>query len=418
MSTHRTGDDGGSLRRRAERRLRARVAERDAEEVDRARLLHELQVHQIELELQNEELRSARMDTEAALARYTEIFDFAPLAYAALGADGTIREVNFAAARLLGRDRSALVGRRLAQFVKPTDQPVLQATLDAAADDGGNQNAEIELSIDGCSVHVRLTTAVVGRSSPVVLLALEDVTHRKQAEQELLRTVQNLARLNRELEQFAYIASHDLQEPIRNISAFLQRLVMRCGDQLDAQAREYVGFAIQGAKRMSELVSSLLEYSRVQRQEVRRDAVSLDEVVRAALGNLEQSVADRGARVGWDALPVVRGDFTQLVQVLQNLIANGLKFQSAGRAPEIRVEAVARGDDWVVSVDDNGIGVPPDQAERIFQVFQRLHTQEEYPGTGIGLSICRKIVERHGGRVWVEPRAGGGSSFRFTLPVP
>jgi signal transduction histidine kinase len=240
---------------------------------------------------------------------------------------------------------------------------------------------------------------------------------RMMGEHALRRTAEDLVRSNRELEQFAYIASHDLQEPLRAVEGFLARVISRYPDRIDARASEYIGFAIQGAQRMSQLVYSLLEYSRVQGHGLAKAATPMKEVFEQAAANCQAAIADSEASVTCGDLPVVMGDPTQLVQLLQNLIANAVKFRSPHAAPQVRVNAEQQNGHWIFHVRDNGIGIPPQQAERVFLIFQRLHRQEEYPGAGIGLAICKKIVQRHGGQIRVESKVGEGSDFLFTIPA-
>jgi signal transduction histidine kinase len=240
---------------------------------------------------------------------------------------------------------------------------------------------------------------------------------RMMGEHALRRTAEDLGRSNRELEQFAYIASHDLQEPLRAVEGFLARLISRYPDWIDARASEYIGFAIQGAQRMSQLVYSLLEYSRVQGHGLAKAPTPMKEIFEQAVANCQAGIADSEASVTCGDLPVVLGDPTQLVQLLQNLIANAVKFRAPQAAPQVRVSAERQNGHWVFHVRDNGIGIPPQQAERVFLIFQRLHRQEEYPGAGIGLAICKKIVQRHGGEIRVESKVGEGSDFLFTIPA-
>jgi len=243
-----------------------------------------------------------------------------------------------------------------------------------------------------------------------------DVTERKRLEEELEANRRELERSNAELQQFAYVASHDLQEPLRTITSYLQLLKRRYrGRTLDDTADEFIGFATDGAARMSALIKAVLDYSRAGTMGVAFAPVDCTTLVGNAVANLEARIADTGARVIYDALPVVRGDAGQLGQLFQNLIGNALKFCRA--APEIRITAKRVGQEWVIAIRDNGIGIPADQVERVFAMFQRLHTREEYEGTGIGLAVCKRIVERHGGRVWVESELGQGATFFVALPA-
>ncbi|MBI2319584.1 MAG: PAS domain S-box protein, partial [Betaproteobacteria bacterium] len=242
-----------------------------------------------------------------------------------------------------------------------------------------------------------------------------DITERKAAQAKLKQAHDDLARSNAELEQFAYVASHDLQEPLRMVSSYTQLLARRYGERLDGDAREFMDFIVDGAARMKRLIEDLLIYSRVGTRGKEFRPVAGEHVLARARNNLKAAIEASGATITHDPLPVIEADDSQLVQLLQNLIGNALKFHGA-EPPRVHVGAAERGDDWVISVRDNGIGIEPQYFERIFLMFQRLHDRGEYPGTGIGLAICKKVVDRHGGRIWVESVPGEGSAFRFTLP--
>ncbi len=233
---------------------------------------------------------------------------------------------------------------------------------------------------------------------------------------ELRHTNRELTRSNTELERFVHIASHDLQEPLRTLSSFLQLLARRYEGQLDERADTYIRYAVEGADHMRALVNGLLEYSRVGTRVRAAGPVSCDEVIDVARRNLGSLAEETGATLTADPLPEVVADRTQLIQLLQNLLTNALRFRGEA-PPEVHVSARREGAMWRLSVRDNGIGVEEPYLERIFGVFQRLHTRDEYPGTGIGLSICRRIAERHGGRIWAESTAGEGTTFHVTLPV-
>ncbi len=250
-----------------------------------------------------------------------------------------------------------------------------------------------------------------------LLAVVVDITDRRQSEQERERLITELQRSNKELQQFAYIASHDLQEPLRTVSSYVDLLAMKYKGKLDQNADKYISFAVEGANRMSELINDLLAFSRVATQASSFNRVQVGEVLERALGNLRKTISESGAAITMDAMPEAKGDYTQLVQLFQNLVGNAVKFRKKDVQLRIHISAQRKGNEWVFGVHDNGIGIEPRFSERIFVIFQRLHTREEYPGTGVGLSICRRIVERHGGRIWVESKPGEGSSFYFTLPA-
>jgi PAS domain S-box-containing protein len=242
-----------------------------------------------------------------------------------------------------------------------------------------------------------------------------DISGRNQAQQALTRKLEELARSNADLEQFAYVASHDLQEPLRMVISYTQLLARRFHGKLDASADEFIGFAVDGASRMQQLIQDLLSYSRLTTRGQALQFTPAEAACKAALENLQKSIKSSNAEVSVGPLPTVLADATQLAQLFQNLIGNAIKYCNK-RRPEIRVDARSTGNEWVFSVQDNGIGIEPQYFERIFQMFQRLHTRNEYSGTGIGLALCRKIVERHGGKIWVDSHLGQGSTFLFTIP--
>jgi signal transduction histidine kinase len=231
---------------------------------------------------------------------------------------------------------------------------------------------------------------------------------------EMQRHAEALARSNAELQQFAYVASHDLQEPLRTISSYVQLLQRRYQSKLDSDANEFIGFAVEGARRMQTLINDLLSLSRVGTRGRDLQPTDCGEALEESLANLQAAVTESGAEVTHDPLPIVVADKPQRTQLFQNLVGNAIKFNS-GQTPKVHVFCRPNGKECVIGVRDNGIGIDQRHAERIFQVFQRLHDREKYAGTGIGLAICKKIVERHGGRIWVESQPGEGATFLFNL---
>jgi signal transduction histidine kinase len=272
----------------------------------------------------------------------------------------------------------------------------------------------------------RTRLAIVGSIAAIVVLTLVlgsaalNSERRRTIEERRLRAliaVRNdaLESSNRSLEEFAYVASHDLQEPLRTVASFTQLLQKRYAGRLDSQADEYIAFAVDGALRMQQLIADILAYSRITTHAKPAAPVDLTAIVDRALANLQAAIAETRAEVVVErTLPTVPGDAAQLLQLFQNLLGNALKYHRSP-SPRVTVNAVCEGDEWLFSVADNGIGIAPEYFERIFRIFTRLHTRAEYSGTGIGLALCRRIVERHGGRIWVESREGNGATFFFTL---
>jgi len=252
------------------------------------------------------------------------------------------------------------------------------------------------------------------------LLRLPDAIRRAVREKKLRedhrRLLEDLARSNRDLEQFAYVASHDLQEPLRMVAAYTQLLAERYQGKLDENADKYIHYAVDGATRMQRLVQDLLAFSRVGRRAAERRKVDCSVVLATALQNLQTAIEESGARIEHGDLPTVTAEGAELMQLFQNLVGNAIKFRGSD-PPRIRVTAEKAGREWIFSVADNGLGIAPEHAEMIFVIFKRLHTRSEYPGNGIGLSICKKIVEQQGGRIWVESVPGQGATFRFSLPT-
>ena len=258
----------------------------------------------------------------------------------------------------------------------------------------------------------------LARLPEVIRRALREKSERSlrhQVEEDLARKVDELARSNADLEQFAYVASHDLQEPLRMVTAYTQLLAERYRGKLDESADKFIGYASEGAQRMQVLIQDLLAFSRVGRNGTVTGSVDCNVVIAEVLQALASAVQESGATVTYAELPTVWADRTQVAQLFQNLMGNAIKFRGK-EPPAVAVQAEKAGQQWRFSVSDNGIGIAPEYAENIFVVFQRLHARSEYPGNGIGLAICKKIVEHFGGNIWVESQSGSGSTFKFTLP--
>jgi PAS domain S-box-containing protein len=341
---------------------------------------------------------------------------------------GRLLQVNKALSEITGHSEERLYSFALSALTHPDDReaerPFLEKLL--AGEIPNYQREERYLRSDGSVVWVMVSVSTVHNSEGRLLYAvaqIQDITERKQAEQslaaaaaELERRATELERSNSDLQQFAYVASHDLSEPLRMVSSYVQLLAKRYQGKLDADADDFIGFAVDGATRMQALIDGLLSYSRVGTSDYAFHAVDCSEIVQQTLAMLETRIRETGADVTVDPLPTVHGDPTQLGQLFQNLIANAIKFADK-EPPRVHVSAERDGRSWRFVVSDNGIGIDPKHVERIFQVFQRLHSREAYPGSGVGLAICKRIAERHGGRIWVEPNPGGGTRFCFTIPA-
>jgi PAS domain S-box-containing protein len=352
--------------------------------------------------------------------RFRQTFELAGSGMAHVSLDGRFLRVNRRLCDILGRGAAELIGRSVKEISHRDDRDVTDdrrwrvraGELDVA------HFEKRYLHADGRTVWVDLAVALARSAdgAPLYEIAVfDDITERKHAEAALQAAHEELKRSNSELEQFAYVASHDLQEPLRMVSSYTQLIMRRYGDKLDGDAKEFMHYVVDGAARMKQLIEDLLAYSRVGTKGKEFRSIELEAALKRAVTNLRAAIEEAGAAVTWDPLPRVVADDVQLAQLFQNLIGNALKFRGPG-VPRVHVCAVERAKEWEISVRDNGIGIEPQYFERIFMVFQRLHTKGEYPGTGIGLAICKKVVERHGGAIWVSSQPGEGSQFHFTLP--
>ncbi|MGZ7134462.1 MAG: PAS domain S-box protein [Methanobacterium sp.] len=335
-----------------------------------------------------------------------------------IGPDGKITDVNGATEQVTGYSRDDLIGTDFSDYF--TEPEEARDGYQEVFREGWVFDYPLEIKHKEGRVTPVLYNASVYRdeSSEVigVFAAARDITERKKAENMLKLKLEELARSNAELEQFAYVSSHDLQEPLRMIGSYLQLLQRKYEGELDDKADKYINFAVDGANRMQNLINDLLAFSRVTTQAREFELTDCEFILNQVLSNLEISIKENKAIIFHDHLPEVMSDSTQLAQVFQNLINNAIKFRSE-KAPKIYISAKQNDNQWLFGVKDNGIGIDSKHLERIFEVFKRLHKRREYPGTGIGLSICKKIIERHGGHIWVESELGKGSTFYFTIPV-
>ncbi|MGD8440669.1 MAG: ATP-binding protein, partial [Holophagae bacterium] len=351
-------------------------------------------------------------------APYRRLVEGLPVGVIVSTLSGEVLDANPACAAMLGLSSAENLTRR--SFTEFFAQKSLASSWRSqieASRTVGNLDAQL-VRADRSLIWVRISSwAVEDGPGGVhqVQSIIEETEEFHAAQDELARRSQALSRSNAELEQFAYVVSHDLQQPLGMISSYLELLDESAGDDLEGEARDYFDRAVRGAERLQEMVDAVLGYARVDSRGRDFAAVDLSEVVDEVIHDFDGVIEETGAAVSRDELPTVLGDGSQLHQLLHNLIGNALKF-AGGRPPRIHVGIDDDAARWTVSVRDNGIGIEPTATDRIFVMFQRLHTQDEYPGTGIGLAICKRIVERHGGRIWVESRPNRGSTFMFTLP--
>ena len=353
------------------------------------------------LGLMSEELLALNQRIQAqGEARFRSVFDQAADALLVADTEDRISRCNQAAAILLGCTQQALVGEPMGRFLR-----------------GPSDEGEREVwRVDGVAVPVEVRRQRLQLGDDADLLYnLRDISERQQVERERAAFIERLARSNAELERFAYIASHDLQEPLRTIISFTGLLQRRLEPVLDEVTRDYLNFVLDGSTRMRDMIGGLLELSRLDGappQAVSTPLVALMEEVQKELG---AAIESAGARLRYEALPVVFADPRLVKRVLLNLVGNALKFRGDAE-PQIDVTTQPSSTEWCISVRDNGLGIAPEHRQHVFQLFRRLHTTDQFPGTGMGLAICERIVTAHGGRIWVEPNQGIGSIFRFTLP--
>lgn len=387
-----------------------------------------------EIENIKRELKESEEYNRSLFNSMIEMFQVIELIYDDNGkpVDSYYHNVNLAWERFSGKTREQIIGKRSTEVfgivpvewleiydkVLKTEEPIKLEHYDSLLDK-----------------YFDVHTWKIKENQVAVMFI--DITERKKAEEELKsyrdelelkvhdRTAElnvligELKRSNEELQQFAYIVSHDLQEPLRTIASFTQLMERRYKEQLNSDADEFMDYIVEAVKRMQQLINDLLEFSRVTSNEREFKPVDVNEVLNTVLSNLKISIDENNVEIIYDNLPTLMADSSQLIQLFQNIIGNDIKFRKPDEQPKIYVSAHKDEykNEYIFSIQDNGIGMEPQYTERIFTIFQRLHTQEEYSGTGIGLAIVKRIIERHGGRVWVESKFGVGSTFYFTLPT-
>jgi len=454
-------ESASHLRQRAEQSLHGAFAERPPLTVPEAqRLLHELEVHQIELELQNAELRQAREETEEALEQYTELYDFAPIGYFTLSAEGIVRASNLAGAKLLRLERSRLMGRSLIPFVAPQERAAFSSFIGQVLTGAGKEALELGLApLSGeAPLYVRIQ-GVSDATGSKCRIAVIDITNAKQAEEELrryrehlewlvaertrslnteiaerrraelevkelnasleLRVAERTSELQstiRDLQTFSYSISHDLRTPLRSINSFASVLLEDYSGELDDEGKRLVNAIVQRTVTMGALIDDLLSFSRISRQQLSLQSIDMTGLARELVEKLSGDGATAAVTFQVAELPPARGDRSMIAQVLENLLANAIKFSRKTEHPTVELGSSAGEGEQIYFVKDNGIGFDMKYVDAIFGVFQRLHSSEDFEGTGVGLAIVEQIITKHGGKVWAEGRPGEGATFYFSLP--
>ena len=336
--------------------------------------------------------------------------------------DGIVTGWNKGAEQIFGYTAAEAVGRPIAIIAAPERGDEMPRILERIRRGERVDHYEtIRRAKDGSLVNISLTVSPVRDHTGRVVGASKiarDITEKKMAEEALRKQAGRLARANADLQQFAYITSHDLQEPLRTVSVCTEMFLAKAGEKLDQDERQLLGYVSEAAQRLTTMIGDLLTYARTLDEDLLLALVNVGDVVDWALNNLQLSVLSTDAVISYDrqSFPVVRGNKVALVQLFQNLVSNALKYRAAA-APVVHIAAIRRESDWLFSVKDNGIGIAPPFQKRIFTMFQRLHSSHEYPGTGIGLALCRRIVQAHGGDIWVESAEGAGATFFFNIPA-
>ena len=410
----------------AERRVRAeQIAQSNRSSMEKMpvedvrKLVEELHVHQVELEIQNDELRSMQCELEQSRKKFSDLYDFAPVDYLTLSEEGRIVESNLTAARQLGVQRSILIGKPFNLYASENYRDELHLHLRTVFKTRQPHTCEIKLDGRGRTdryFQLDSTYLLDSDGKSLARTTMTDISDLKKAEEKLTALAGKLEFRNRELEQFAFTASHDLQEPLRKILAFGERLGTKYREKLDDEGKDYLIRIMNASKRMQQFIRDLIKYARLTTRPELLDTLDLREAVMEVISDLELKIERVGANVEVFELPAVKGEKSQIRQLFQNLIANALKFHGEEQ-PHIKIYSRRTDRDCMIFVEDNGIGFDEKYLDRIFVPFERLHGRSAYEGTGMGLAICRKIVDRHGGSITAKSKPGEGSTFIITLPL-
>ena len=431
------------MRKKAEETVKNQVDHTKDKSWDLDDVIYELRVHQVELEMQNEELRETQIKLEDSRLKYFDLYNFAPVGYLTLDERGLILDVNLACVSLLKVEKLNLLNSAFIRFIDPDYRNKFHHHIKKARKTGNKETTDLKLikndkssfyaQIETISIlnengifkefrsgliditrQKKAETALLNRNAKINKLLNVEIDDYEKAEIKLVKLIDNLKSSNRELEQFAYVSSHDLKEPLRMITSFLQLLQRRYADKLDQDANDFINFAVEGAKRMNNMINDLLDYSRIGSTEIEFEYLEAEKIVETVLTNLEPLIEETKAVIKYDPLPLIYANEQMMIQLFQNLIGNALKYHR--ETPEILISAIKEEDEYIFSIKDNGIGINPNHLGRIFTIFQRLHSREDYEGTGIGLAISLRILQKHHGKIWAESELGKGTTFYFTIP--
>ena len=402
------------LRRRAEVQLQvARTKHLPQLGAEAQRLLHELEVHQIELEMQNAELNQARDEIEEMLEKYTDLYDFAPVGYFTLDRNGIILAVNLAGAALLGVDRSRLLGRNFDSFIGSGAHSVFTALLRTVVANKVKESLDLELRLVQMQegnpplfVQIEVVASSTGHECRVAAI---DITKRRQAEEKLHSTI-------RDLQTFSHSISHDLRSPLRNINSFATMFLEDFGGGLQEEGKQIINTIIKRTVSMGNLIDDLLRFSKNSMQDLTVKPIDMTALAKEIVERLSDEEPNRAVEFKVAGLPLALGDRSMIAQVLENLLSNAVKFSRKVERPVISVGSVEDRADNTYFVKDNGIGFDLKYVGTIFNAFQRLHSSDDFEGTGVGLAIVEQIVTKHGGRVWADSKQGKGATFYFSLP--
>ncbi|MBC8047046.1 MAG: PAS domain S-box protein [Fimbriimonadaceae bacterium] len=346
------------------------------------------------------------------------VYEGSPMGILITKQPGIIIDVNPAFEEMIGYEAKELIGKNILEFTHPLDVTKSEKLMNKVYTENVNIYTYEKKYVrkDGTLLWAKTVVSQmnIDPDNMIAVAMIENIENKKQTEEKLEVKNKELLQINQELEHFAYVASHDLQEPLRTITSFIQILDKKYSDKLDEDGQQFMSYVVEGAKRMQSLIKDLLEYSRINRYNTSYETVDLDEVYQTVNRVLNDKILSNDAIFLAENLPVVQGNKVQLTQIFQNLVDNAIKFRGK-KKPEITVTVNEHSDKWEFAFTDNGIGISNEYYQRIFVIFQRLHTREDYPGTGIGLSICKKIIERHGGEIWVESKVNKGTTFYFTI---